>query len=736
MESEIALNEASYGPASRSSASAALLARYSWLRERTDSLTAGLHAEDMNVQSMPDASPLKWHLAHTSWFFEEFLLKRFWPGYKVFNPEYGYLFNSYYEAIGDRHPRPERGLLTRPAITEVMFYRRFVDMHMQRLLATVLTREQSTLVELGIAHEEQHQELMLMDVLHLFSRSPLKPAYQSAWPAPMPLGKASFARINGGLVSIGASGTGFSFDHELPRHKVWLEPYDIADRLVTNGEWLAFMADAGYRRPDLWLSDGWAQVSQQGWDAPLYWERVGETAWVQMSLRGIEEIDPAAPVTHLSFYEADAYARWAGDRLPSEAEWETARLRGLLRQAEDVAWQWTRSAFSPYPGFLAAQGAVGEYNGKFMVNQMVLRGGSVMTPEGHSRPSYRNFFHPGQRWMMAGVRLARDPRSQRLADVEDKVFQVVETDGGQRSDFLRDVLVGLTKDNKALPPKYFYDDTGSRIFEEICQLEEYYPTRTETALLANIGREIAEDLPAGTVLVEFGSGASDKTRLILDASENISGYVPIDISADALDRAGESLRQAYPSLEIAPLHEDFTRAIRLPAQFAGAYRLGFFPGSTIGNFTRAEAIEFFRSARELPGSGARMIVGADLVKDIGTMVSAYDDRDGVTARFNKNLLTRINRELGANFDIAKFEHLAVWNDEEHRMEMHLVSKIDQVVEVADRRISFAPGERLHTENSHKFTLAAMTRLANAGGWDIGRTWYSASPEFGIFELRT
>ena len=374
----------------------ALLERYRALREASEALAGRLSPEDQQAQSMPDASPVKWHLAHTAWFFETFLLAPRLAGYRLFDDAFGYLFNSYYEAAGERHPRAERGLITRPGVAEVLAWRAHVDAAMQRLLPE-LDEAGRALVELGIAHEEQHQELILMDALHLFSRSPLKPAFfaEASEKADDP-GSLTWSDFDGGVVEVGHGGEGFAFDNEQPRHQVLLQPYRMAERLVTNAEWLAFVEDGGYRRPELWLSDGWASVQAEGWTAPLYWEQ-----GVAMTLRGLQPVDPNAPVAHVSYYEADAYAAWAEARLPTEAEWEQAPIFGEL-------WQWTRSAYLPHPGFRPGPGAVGEYNGKFMVGQMVLKGGAFATPPGHVRASYRNFFYPQQRWMFSGVRLAAD----------------------------------------------------------------------------------------------------------------------------------------------------------------------------------------------------------------------------------------------------------------------------------------------------------------------------------------
>jgi ergothioneine biosynthesis protein EgtB len=397
----------------------ALEAQYRGVRAASLALTEPLSPEDQQAQSMPDASPAKWHLAHTSWFFETLVLVPRLAGYEVFNPVYLYLFNSYYEALGPRHPRPARGLLTRPSLDEVLAYRAHIDAAMGRLLASPVGRSVRNLIALGLAHEEQHQELILMDILSLFAVSPVKPAYatpDSSRGAPRPASSrsssspsADFVDLAGGIAPIGADDRRFAFDNEQPRHNVLLQPYRLAKRLVTNGEWLAFMDDGGYRRPEFWLSDGWARVQAEGWKAPLYWERDG-AGWRTMSLAGLTPIDAGAPVVHISYLEAAAFADWGGGRLPTEAEWEHAATTrfSAFEQLFGAVWQWSASAYLPYPGFSAPPGAVGEYNGKFMVGQMVLKGAACTTPAGHSRPSYRNFFQPHQRWMFAGLRLAGD----------------------------------------------------------------------------------------------------------------------------------------------------------------------------------------------------------------------------------------------------------------------------------------------------------------------------------------
>lgn len=703
------------------SRAADLLDAYRRVREQTESLVAPLTAEDMGAQSMPDASPAKWHLAHTSWFFETFVLSVFRRDYAPFDRAYRYLFNSYYETIGPRQPRPERGLITRPGAAEIGAYRAYVDRHMRALLASRVTDEIDAWVRLGIAHEEQHQELLLMDVLDLFARSPLRPVYRADARADAPGSRASFRRIEGGAFELGADGSDFAFDNETPRHTTWLQPFDIADRLVTNGEWLDFIADGGYRRPELWLSDGWDDVVAKAWTAPYHWALDGDT-WREMTLRGLEPIDPRVPVRHVSYYEAAAYAKWAGARLPTEAEWECAARAGVLEQIDDVAWQWTQSAYAAYPGYRAAADAAGEYNGKFMIGQMVLRGGASVTPRGHARLTYRNFYRPAQRWMFSGVRLARDVDAER-APCDDA-----------GTEFADDVIAGLSAERKSLAPKYFYDAEGSRLFEAICRTREYYPTRAESALLRDHAREIVAGIAAGAVLVEFGSGASEKTRAILDAAPELAAYVPIDISEEALQSASLAIARDYPRVRVLPVAGDFTRAVRLPSATRERVRVGFFPGSTIGNLSRAEAIEFLHSSRRLLGDDSILLIGVDLVKDEATLVAAYDDEAGVTARFNRNVLARINRELGGNFDLDAFDHLAVWNARESRMEMHLVSRFDQLVKAASETFAFRAGERLHTESSHKYTRESFGDLAICGGWRVDACWVSPAPEFAFFRL--
>ena len=401
--------------------------RFAAVRAATLALCETLLPEDYVVQSMPDASPTKWHLAHTTWFFETFVLGPHLPGHRPYRDGWSTLFNSYYVAAGPRHPRPERGLLTRPTVPEVLAYRTAVDDQVQALLASQEGSRQEILelLELGLQHEQQHQELLLTDIHHAFSRNPLAPAYRHAPPPPASaIPSTRWIDLPGGLVRVGRTGAGFAFDNEGPPHQVFLAPYALSSRPVTAGEYLAFIEDGGYRRPELWLSDGFAAAQAAGWEAPLHWRWL-DGGFLRFTLHGEWPVDLGSPVTHVSYYEADAFARWAGARLPTEAEWEGAAAgapvdgqfveSGLLAPGPTgvhasifgAAWIWTASPYVPYPGFRPAPGAVGEYNGKFMVNQLVLRGGSCLSPQSHLRASYRNFFPPGARWQMTGLRLAR-----------------------------------------------------------------------------------------------------------------------------------------------------------------------------------------------------------------------------------------------------------------------------------------------------------------------------------------
>jgi ergothioneine biosynthesis protein EgtB len=379
------------------------------VRAETEKRAAHLSAEDQIVQSMADTSPTKWHRAHVTWFFEQFLLVPNDPSYKIFDERFPFLFNSYYVAAGPRHARPQRGLITRPNGADVAGYRAHVDAAVERLIATVPAEKAGeffSILEIGLHHEQQHQELLITDILHAFAQNPTDPIYDANWQAPRTTqGGRDYVDVPAGIHAIGHEGDSFCFDNELPFHDELIPKMRIAHNLVTNGEWLEFIGARGYTTPSLWLSDGWTAVQNEGWEAPGYW-RIKDGTWHSMTLAGVKSVDLAAPVTHVSYYEAEAFARFAGKHLPSEAEWEVSGRAGLIADAFGVAWQWTRSAYLPYPGYRAAEGALGEYNGKFMISQMVLRGSSLATPEHHERISYRNFFYPPARWQFTGVRLA------------------------------------------------------------------------------------------------------------------------------------------------------------------------------------------------------------------------------------------------------------------------------------------------------------------------------------------
>jgi len=425
--------------------------RFHQIRNLTNSLCAGLESEDCVVQSMPDVSPTKWHLAHTTWFFETFILKKFVPGYRAEIPEYAYLFNSYYNAAGDMHRRDLRGLISRPTVSEALRYRASIDSHIADLLSDAdekLADEIEPILVLGIHHEQQHQELLITDIKHVFAQNPLHPVYRDGRArhsvrAEERMATArrpyQFIDFEQTTAEIGHEGRGFAYDNEGPRHQALVPAFALASRPVTNGEYIAFIEDNGYQRPEFWLSLGWITVNEQRWDAPLYWTKRDGTWW-NFTLSGFRRVDESVPVTHVSYFEADAYANWAGARLPTEFEWEraasgcpiegnfvedelfhpvavpstvsvdTSAADRRLHQMFGDVWEWTRSAYSPYPGYRAEPGALGEYNGKFMCNQYVLRGGSCATSRTHIRRTYRNFFQPEKRWQFTGIRLARDPR--------------------------------------------------------------------------------------------------------------------------------------------------------------------------------------------------------------------------------------------------------------------------------------------------------------------------------------
>ena len=698
--------------------------RYRAVRAAMPALAEGLSVEDLTAQSMADASPSKWHLAHTSWFFEAIILAGD-PEYVPVDGRLQQLFNSYYESLGRRVERSERGLMTRPSLDVVLGYRAEIDRRMEARLRSGLSGDMERyLFVLGLHHDQQHQELFLMDLLHLMSRSPLDPAAYLVEPrpgGPLQPARGGSTRFEGGLVDIGHGGETFAFDNEGPRHRVWLEPFLLDHDLVTNGQWLEFMADGGYRRPEFWLADGWAAVKAEAWTAPLYW-REDDGVWTVLGLAGRVAVDPAAPVRHISAYEAEAFAAWCGKRLPTEAEWESAVATApdVFSNLFNEVWQHTSSAYAPYPGFRPTEGTASEYNGKFMANQRVLRGGSLATPPGHARATYRNFFYPQQRWAFMGLRLAADASAAKRPRIEE-----VET-----ARFRAELVAGLSQPRKAVSPKWFYDAAGSDLFEDITRLQEYYPTRQEAALLKVMAPRLTAGFGDNAVLVEFGSGASEKTRTLLDAAPTLSTYIPIDISPDALNAASERIAESYPGIEVVPVVGDFLNLPPLPELGRGR-RVGFFPGSTIGNLEPPQAIAFLANARERLGPGALFILGVDLVKAADLLVAAYDDAQGVTAAFNLNLLARANLELGADFDLAGFRHRAVWNGGQSRMEMHLEATRDQTVHIGDDRIDFASGETIHTESSRKFTKDSVASMAAAAGWRVQAFEVSDEPSVAL-----
>ena len=709
--------------------------------------TAHLSDADATVQSMTDASPAKWHLAHTTWFLESMVLVGYLPGYRVFDDRFSFLFNSYYETLGERHPRPIRGLLTRPTLDEVYAYREHVDLGINRVLARGPGTEVTNLIELGCHHEQQHQELLLTDILHLFAQNPLRPAFKAPEPLPVDIrarDRPEYLHFEGGLVEIGGGGHGFTFDCEGPRHQVLLQPYRLASRQVTNGEWMEFILDGGYTDPLLWLSEGWNAVQTGNWVAPLYWECHGDIYW-SMTLRGPQPVNLDAPVTHVSFFEADAFARWAGKRLPTEAEWENAargapcsgnfvdsgRLRPMpaqpgpgLRQMFGDVWEWTRSSFQPYPGFTPSKGAVGEYNAKFMSGQFVLRGGSCATPASHIRGSYRNFFPAAARWQFSGVRLAEDASAPRM----------VRMSNSSTDRFRDDVLEGLNRARKTLPSRWLYDNRGSELFEEITQLAEYYPTRTETQILRDWSQDIGAFCGANRTIVEYGAGAGIKTEILIRALPNPRLYVPVDIAGEFLDQTTVRFRSLFPELATRPVTADFTGDFALPEWIPLPNRLAFFPGSTLGNLDVCEAAEFLRRMRNQVGPCGKALIGEDLLKPLHVLLPAYDDAAGVTARFNLNLLMRINRELGGNFRLDKFAHAARWNQAEAAVEMHLVSLAPQTVTIAGREFGFSAAESIHTESSRKYDIPGFTRFVAGSGWRVERVWSDPAGQFAIFGL--
>src|SRR6516225_1022027 len=638
------------------------------VRAETERRAAPLSAEDQVVQSMPDASPTKWHRAHTAWFFEQFLLLPHLVGYRVFDERFAYLFNSYYVAAGPRHARPQRGLVMRPDCERAAAFRAHVDAGVERLLAGADDSQLAEVVrilEIGLHHEQQHQELILTDILNAFAQNPVTPSYEADWRAPAASSASGgFVALPSGTHGIGFEGEGYCFDNERPAHRVLLQPACIGRGLVTNAQWLEFMAEGGYATPSLWLSDGWATVEAEGWNAPGYW-RKRDGAWYSLTLGGLRPVDPDAAVAHVSYYEADAFAR-------------------------------ELSQFLLSVGALAVQRA--------------------------------------ETLGLCGMNARADARRPELK-MAAQIQAALRDEGAEAgSSFARDVIAGLTARPKRLSPKYFYDEIGAQLFEDITALPEYYLTRCELEILRERAADIARFFPADSALIEFGSGSSKKVRILLAAAPTIAAYVPVDISSQMLVQEAEALRRDYPRLAVLPVEADFTQPFSLPAAAAGMAHTGFFPGSTIGNFEPHEASSFLRHAGRMLGRGAALIIGVDLVKDASMLNAAYDDAAGLTAKFNLNLLARINRELNGDFELENFGHCAFYNRERHRIEMHLVSKKRQKVSVAGRSVEFRAGETIHTENSYKYTLEYFTALARGSGWTPAATWTDAGANFSIHAL--
>lgn len=734
----------------------ALAERFRTVRRASEDLVATLETEDFGLQSMPDASPPKWHLAHTTWFFETFVLAPSCEGYEPFHERFGYLFNSYYNTVGQMHPRPERGLLSRPTVAEVFRYRGHVDALILDLLRRdALGPAETEAMEVGLHHEQQHQELLLTDIKHAFSINPLRPAYiESSRPVERFVApELNWISHERGNVEIGHDGVAFGFDNEFPRHTVALQPFELATRLTTNGEFIEFIEDGGYTRPELWLSDGWAMAQSEGWAAPFYWEK-RDGRWFTFTLWGMRPVDPAAPVCHVSYYEADAYASWTGYRLPREAEWEVAsraastegafmesgsfhpmplrRADHHLAQMFGDVWEWTASPYAPYPGFRTLGGALGEYNGKFMCNQMVLRGGSCATPRSHIRGTYRNFWHPHTRFQFTGLRLARDVDAGPSDETKNPAMLELTDFEPEAGSFLADVLRGLSKPRKSLPTQYLYDERGSQLFDDICEAEEYYPTRTELSIMDKHAAQMAEAIGPDALVIEYGSGSSTKTRLLLEALQNPVAYVPVDISREHLMKSAAALAERFEGLEVLPVCADFTVPFDVPTPTrAAASRVVYFPGSTIGNFTPDNAVALLKTMAEEAGPGGGLLLGVDLRKDPAVLEAAYDDAEGVTAAFNLNLLHRINRELDANFDVGKFHHRAPYDAEHGRVEMLLVSDATQDVTIRGRRFRFEAGEEIHTEYSHKHTLDTFAALAAKAGFSRVKTWTDPREYFSV-----
>lgn len=758
------------------------LQRYVRIRRQTEQLCSTLRPEDYMLQAIPEVSPPKWHLGHTTWFFEAYLLKEFQPDYRGVDSAFQELFSSCHREVNAPLPRERRGILSRPDVEQVLSYRRLVDDRVNDLMMTLpepIRLPAIERLELGMQHELQHQEKLLTDIKYSFSVNPLLPAYEST-PGPDPRQQVHPAKLfwwhyDGGVDSMGADPKQvFCFDNETPCHPVLLQPYALADRLITNQEYLAFIEDDGYRRPDLWLADGWTRVQMEGWQAPLYWRR-HYGAWKVFTWYGLRPLILAEPVCHLSYYEADAYARWAGARLPSEAEWECAARQQLFaghfiddgilhprlpapevrgpRQMYGDAWEWTSSPYVPYPGYRASPGEIYEYHDRFMSNQMVLRGGSCVSEREHLRSTYRNFLYPWERWQVAGIRLARStpienapqaevPLRQRPSAsyefflspnprLEPEFHNLMEL--GEQ-DARTEILAGLTADAKYINPKYLYDERGCQLFELITTTTEYYLTRAEFQILTQFANDIAELAGTGQVLIEPGCGNCRKVEILLPALKPVM-YLSADIAESTLRTAQQRLIRRFPEIRSLAVCVDFERLPRIARLLPSTRRLCFYPGSTLGNFEPQDAIAFLKVLRQLVRGDGGLLLGVDQGRDPNRVAAAYDDGAGITAAFNLNILENINRISGADFMTRNFEHRVRYDLDRQRIEMYLRSRCPQQVNMGGFEIAIQEGELIHTENAYKYDTGRLSALAGEAGFDLIKSWTDEEDLFALHYLQ-